>query len=190
MECRTSPMDSIELARKIHASVRHRLDPTGYFSEWTRQLFTSLAEIGDSLGYERYYSGSEGFLLDFVWYEKPKHSIVLGVEIEWSSEESKYEPVSYDFEKLMQVKAPLKLMVYQNSEDTEKSKKVRDKLSNRLESFGSHVAGEEYLLLEFAKPWKRASCYRFKVLTDGKVSNPEFSPLSEIDFILDWQEKP
>src|SRR5579859_606990 len=99
MECRTPPMDAIDLARKIHASVSHKLDPNADFSKWTKQLFKSLEGICVAPDHEVYYSGYEGFLLDFTWYKKPTRAIILAVEIEWGNEESRYEPVSYDFEK-------------------------------------------------------------------------------------------
>lgn len=187
MISQSPPLNVAELAKRLHESVRHRLDPKAHFSAWTKQLFRSLEEIAKPFNYEVYRSGSEGFLLDLIWYEQSTHAIVLAAEIEWAREETKHEPVSYDFEKLMQVKAPLKLMVFQTSSHHRETDAVIGNFSRLLNSFRSHLEGEEYLLVEFTKPWNRAYCYQLRASTSGKIDHPKFLPITEFEFTLDWQ---
>ena len=83
------------------------------------------------------------WLLDFVWLDRDTLAMKLGVECEWS----KIEPqIKDDFEKLMSVKAPLKLFIY--ATDKVANERVHEWLREWMGKFSQHIEGEEYLLME------------------------------------------
>jgi hypothetical protein len=53
-----------------------------------------------------------------------------------------------------------------------------------MQRFAHHVAGDEYVLLEFADPEKMAYAYHYCVPTDGKLTSVTFELLSKTP--LQW----
>jgi hypothetical protein len=181
-------MDARELGTRMKQGLEGKclLEPDASFRTWTVKLFELLKEIGTSNGYEVYHTGNEGYLLDFAWYDKSAHEIDLGVEIEWGQEDERLEPVSYDFEKLMHVKCPLKFLIYQvRSQKEAASGRVRKKLEDLLSKFTRHREGEEYLLLEFSPPWRTPKFFTASVGIGGQMEIP-FAPL----FDSSWSVAP
>ena len=73
--------------------------------------------------------------------------IALAVESEWGSKRD----VLHDFGKLLVVKAPLKLMVFDKRKDV-----IKDIQERYMQKFSQHVEDEHYLLLELDTPRKEA----------------------------------
>jgi hypothetical protein len=95
----------------------------------------------------------------------------LAVESEWNR--GVWE-VMHDFEKLLSVKSPLKLMIYHRGRDTEE---LKEKIKRCLSGFSQHVTGERYIFCEFQKGWK-CLCYVFTAKASrGRVKEVTFRTL-------------
>lgn len=110
------------------------------------------------------------WLYDLIWWEdrSGKKGIELAVESEWN------RPVGDivdDFEKLLAVKSPVKLMVYRVSRNTRE--RVRKALAESVREYRHHVKDENYILCEFQPDWG-CVCLLFRVPKTGSVSNVKF----------------
>lgn len=109
------------------------------------------------------------YLLDLVWWSDTpgRKGLALAVESEWNAGKN---DILHDFEKLLCIKSPLKLMIYRVrgvSKD-----QVRDGIIEYLVGFGQHVRGENYVLCEFQPNWD-CVCYLFRAkgVNHGRVTD-------------------
>ena len=90
--------------------------------EWTHECLHELAELGrkEKYGVCPWPGNMKGeWLYDLIWYAEtdeevwPKRmsKVVMVLESEWSHH---MEEVRYDFQKLIQAKAQIKVMIYEN----------------------------------------------------------------------------
>ncbi len=140
----------------------------------------ALEKLGIAHGYRVFctescdqHNGRE-WILDLAWWQ-PGLGTVLACECEWG----KAGDVLHKFEKLLAIKAPLKLMIvcsrHAGAErqdilfrtDTEAILKV---LGTALIDFSQHVAGETYVLLEHVESDSQFRAYEFRVEEDGKTA--------------------
>jgi hypothetical protein len=76
------------------------------------------------------------------------------------------------------IKAPMKLMVYGTSHHARESAIVRGGIEKKyMEKFTYDVAGEQYVLLEFAVPERGIYAYHFAVHTDGQLVGVKFNEI-------------
>ena len=134
--------------------------------EWTKSVRRCLKVICTSECYmcppdpER----SKGeFLVDFSWAEiKFPQRILLAGESEWGTDkfgEKRWDRVEEDFEKLLSIKAPFKVLIFPSNWNIGDSESARDrdfsigfakqKLKGSLEGYGHHLAGEVYIFIDF-----------------------------------------
>lgn len=116
------------------------------------------------------------WLYDLIWWnDSPGHKAVcLAVESEWNRPVGE---VLHDFEKLLAVKSPLKLMIYRTSTNTAQT--VRDGIEKYILNFTQHVDGEEYVFCEFQTGWK-CFCYVLQVKSNnGRIRKVKFERLLE-----------
>lgn len=132
---------------------------------WTARLKEVLRKRGIKNGYNVYPDPEKkdgAWLLDLIWMHRDTGAIHLAVE----SELGKEREVLDDFQKLLSVKAPLKVMIYYLFD-----KPFLTEFERYIEAFDQHVPGENYLLIEFA-PGRNAPddrAYLFTVKADGTV---------------------
>jgi hypothetical protein len=137
--------------------------------EWTDAVKKKLKKIAK--GYSNktrcFYSHAElgmtEFLLDLVWWDKDEiEGASLACECEWyfsrNGKVGQYaKRVGEDFAKLLVFKAPLKLMIFATPKQSPKVEYAVIKEINRyLKRYKHHLAGETYLVLDFApvpKAW-------------------------------------
>ena len=114
-------MDSVEdglaLADRLVEFLKSKIRDTHHRPEWTERNFDVLREFSDSLGIgaECYPSAkniapeqkARQFLWDFIAY-KPQKGILLAVESEHMNDK---HSILEDFEKLLYVRSPVKLMM-------------------------------------------------------------------------------
>jgi hypothetical protein len=101
-----------------------------------------------------------------IWLHKKTGAIHLAVEPEWGNQDE----VLYDFQKLLCVKSPLKIMVYWAK------RSFVSEFEKYMQGFDEHLEGENYVLVEFAPdPPDHAYCYAVK--KDGLLLDVKFSPL-------------
>ena len=108
------------------------------------------------------------WLLDLVWWndEPGRKGVELAVESEWNAA---VNDVVYDFEKLLGIKSPLKLMLYRTTPKTRAA--VQSKIEEYLSQFRHHVKGENYVICEYESgAWR---CYLYKIECDGCLTAPK-----------------
>ena len=97
------------------------------------------------------------FLLDLVWWDKDlTEGASLVCECEWfydrfSNEQRYAENVGTDFGKLLVFKAPLKLMIFASVDGApDMQQLVLNEIDRYLRGYKHHLAGETYVILDFA----------------------------------------
>jgi hypothetical protein len=141
-------------------------DPNG---QWTNSIRTRLRDICpadcDYLP-ENPCSSKGEFLVDSTWEEKKRgHRILLAVESEWGTdrygENPQWRPVEADFEKLLVIKAPFKLLIFSSNCKLGELEGIPDgdfpiefakkRIETSLEGYGHHLAGEVYIFVDFPR---------------------------------------
>jgi hypothetical protein len=114
-------------------------------------------------------------LFDLIWWDdRPgRKGVALAVESEWNANQG---DILHDFEKLLFIKSPLKLMIYRvrgKNKDL-----IREAIKEYLLHFRQHVHGENYILCEFQPDWSCA-CYLFRAkrVTNGRITDLKFRTL-------------
>ena len=104
-------------------------------------------------------------MLDVLWCSGTLAcaGIALACESEWQYADD----VSYDFQKLLVVKAPLKLLTYSGRKSMAEA--IRARVKQDLELYPYHVTGEEYIFvgLDFGI----GCAHRYVVPCDGRQTN-------------------
>src|SRR5262249_5882792 len=152
----------------------------------------ALEEIGKKKNFETICTNQKAskkeFMLDVVWWARTPEGEwpAMGAESEWGNPRSKdvrfrANQVAEDFEKLLCFKAPLKLLFF-----SAENRRMRDvthaEIIRYLRHFAHHVAGEEYLFMEFSQNDSgQLECYShtWKVDSDGRCPNASLVPLDE-----------
>jgi len=99
-----------ELADELVNDLRGKIKDTHSAMRWTCQNISSLEDFFRRRGAACFFSGSPDgpeFLWDFAGYVKNR-GILITSESEHST---KYEDITYDFDKLLYGRSPLKLMI-------------------------------------------------------------------------------
>jgi hypothetical protein len=134
----------------------------------TELLFSILRQIGEEANYVvAPGKKSKAYLLDLIWFDEKNYEIAVGVESEWNQA---IDEVTYDFEKLMFVKTPVKVLAYLVPDHDMQGKATRNRLEAMLEKFTHHMAGDEYLLIEFSAGWSKAQFHALRLPSDGQVN--------------------
>lgn len=171
------PIHPAELAALLIERVRRDCANNMSNTAWTRAIKTALAERGQVLGLlvsPDPVSGQGEYLLDMIWQlQPPCRDILLAVESEWGS----CGDVLDDFEKLLHVKSPLKLMVswLQGRYSAQFLEQLR---TGYLMPFQQHIRGETYVWVNFVGMAGNADCYEFVAAQDGKIQTASLAPLA------------
>ena len=150
-----------------------RSDQAGFIKD-------ALDRLGRSLGYRvsspettRQHSPRE-WLLDVVWWQ-PGAGTMLAAKWEWGNAGD----IMHGFEKLMSVKAPLKMMVFCTRQAGAErpdillrtdSDAVLQALGASLIDFSQHLEGETYVLLEYMEDTSAFRAYEFRAPGDGRLA--------------------
>ena len=115
--------------------------------EWTHDCLSAIAQLGFDIGYGACPDASNmkgEWLYDLIWYmeeesEWPKRmtDVVLVLESEWSSNLC---DIRYDFQKLVQAKSRLKMLISRDLSNT-----GLDELKRDIESFIGKDESEIYI---------------------------------------------
>ncbi len=172
------PIDSVELADLVIDQIRKC--GIGNKQAWTAAIKDGLGELGKSLRYRVSPDRFQGeHLLDLIWrLQPPRCDIVLAVESEWGDYNKN---VLEDFEKLMQIKSPLKLLLSRLPKNRTGSKgftRLLEQIRNiYLIPFQQHICGETYLFVNFLGLSGNVECYQFVAPRDGKIETASITPL-------------
>lgn len=106
------------------------------------------------------------YLADYTWAEEENGKrVLLASESEWGSGRfgrTHWTPVEHDFEKLLAIKAPFKILIfssicdpYGTMQETDFSfDYAKEKLKVSLENYGHHIPGEVYIFIDFPQTRK------------------------------------
>jgi len=81
-----------------------------------------------------------------------------------------------DFQKLVYVKAPVKVMIYWVESHAASGKKILGEIVSYMEKYDKHIEGEEYLFVAFGRG-RDDRCYLYVVPKDGANRSVSFLPL-------------
>jgi hypothetical protein len=154
-------------------------------SIWTAIVAQVLHEIGDNLHYDVYCKHVDKcheWLLDAIWWRKESDEaqtgIALAVECEWD-----YRDLMWDFQKLLCIKAPVKLFIYDGGNVLEHGNtvvrslgmSVQAQIEGEMGRYPYHVEGETYLFVSFGNTGEYAQ--RFVVPSNGRIDAVELEPV-------------
>jgi hypothetical protein len=165
------PIDPATLAGEIVSVLRRKKSYDA--RRWNKTVRDAVRGLGDRKRYLVHADPEEKlgeWLLDLVWFTREEGTIHLAVEVELQRKSD----VLSDFQKLLCVKAPLKVMVCRDRDG--KGLLVR-RIEEYMKEFDQHVKGEHYLLVEMA-PSPPDCAYLYKVRKDGRQTSVRFSPLN------------
>jgi hypothetical protein len=161
---RKPPIDPIMVADKLISNLRKLPDGRRIRTPAVQKVLRDLADKQDYLVYPG--DDGSGWLLDLIWLHRETGAIHLATESEWGNQDE----VLCDFQKLLCVKSPLKIMVYWAK------RSFVSEFEKYMQDFDEHLEGENYVLIEFA-PEPPDHAYSYAVKNDGRLPSVEFSPL-------------
>ena len=174
-----SPVGPAELATTLLTRVGERArefqKTMSEYRAWTKAVLAVLSDEGKHLGLEVYCHGAPDvgeWLLDCVWWAKNGErgaGMCLACESEWSDRPLE---VSWDFQKLLCVKAPLKVVIYSGGPAPKHGSGIRKQLESDLLGYGFHVRGEEYLFVSLDVGGGYA--HRVAITADGRMEKLEW----------------
>ncbi len=148
-------------------------------SDQTMFVRRALQALGESLSYRvicegpgRHFDAHEPSL-DLTWWE-PGTGTILAADCEWGVAGD----VAAAFERLMAVKAPMKLLIFGSRRAGNERQDIllRTDIEAVLKAigaaildFGQHLEGELYVLLERLEQEPLFRSYEFRVPADGKL---------------------
>jgi hypothetical protein len=102
----------------------------------------------------------------------------LAVEIEWAAmgRKEQWRAISYDFEKLLYLNAPISLMVCDYDEEVGN---VLPALTSLISGYGGHRKGDQYVVLNLQCFRGIAHCYWWQAASDGQPQAVNFVSISE-----------
>jgi len=157
------PIECPDLAKRIVGYVRSQNPDENNCRGWTNSVKAALRDIGHELNFEVYPEPQGGeFLLDVIWYSEAG-GIELAAESEWHTKPAE---VLADFQKLVYVKSPVKVMIYWVESHARGGERVLGEMVGYMEKYNKHLAGEEYLFVAFGRRCDDR-CYWYVAPQDG-----------------------
>src|SRR5512138_3014523 len=171
----TAPISAADLVAAVTANLLYGAPRAAQATS----IKHALEKFGISRGYRVFFSeaaeqaNGREWMLDLAWWQ-PGQGTMLAAECEWGNSGA----ILNKFEKLLALKAPLKLMIVASRRagaerqdilfrtDSDAILKV---MGTALIDFAQHVAGESYVLLEHVECDSRFRAYEFRVPNDGKL---------------------
>jgi len=169
-------------------------NPDAKTGAWTLAVQSALQDMGEKAGkgIEHFctrtakQTGTGEFLLDAVWWRRVTPNevehIALAVESEFAAWVKNREEVATevvkDFEKLLVIKSPLKLMIFcswygkGDTDLTPMRSAIWSRLKKCVAQYSHHIEGEKYLFLDTAVMGERKG-WIFTVPRSGSVSLDE-----------------
>jgi hypothetical protein len=120
--------------------------------QWTISVRDVLHKLGNEKGFKvesrrtKNNPDCHEWLYDVVWLRQPPHTAMeFAAESEWGDPGS----VQDDFQKLLCIKAPVKLLLFAFKKESNSSIAVWDGIRNYLNDYPHHLSGETYVFMEF-----------------------------------------
>jgi hypothetical protein len=131
-----SAHDIETLAHKLVKFLQDKVENTETRTEWSKQNFRLLQEFSkdyEAVCFPDKEAGEKEFLWDFVGYIQGR-GLLLAVESEW---DKKISELKKDFEKLLYVRSPLKLMLCRMKTEAD-----AEEIRSQLQAFAEDTCKE------------------------------------------------
>lgn len=165
----------IKLLAPLPAQLRGQGD-----GRWTAAILETVRQLGKSFRYEVCPDNEDlsgEWLYDLVWYRNNEADQIVDIPLVLESEWSRHwGRIRYDFEKLVQAKAGLKVMVFQA--DGDELNELYGKLLASIQAFGRGASAERYLFAAFQES---EYAFAFRVIHDASIPKLEHLPLIVAD---------
>lgn len=151
--------------------------------QWTISVRNVMHECGREMGFKVESRRTDKnpdcheWLFDVVWLRNPPD---IGMELAAESEWGNPGCVQDDFQKLLSVKAPVKVLLFAYKKGSKDSSMVWDGIKKYMNDYPHHLAGETYIFMEFHKDYCRSAVVH--VEKAGK-QNFDFQP-KELEALL------
>jgi hypothetical protein len=170
---------------------------------WTRWIRTRLIEIcpKDCYALPDDPSTVKGeYLVDYTWAEEEiGKRVLLACESEWGTGwfgSTNWYRVEHDFEKLLAVKAPFKVLMFSSCCEPGKSRPGQEtnfsleyaqrRLRTSLANYWHHIPGEFYIFIDLPQTGKQGDD---GVYTSFFWSAEKFGKANEVEFEVGWKDK-
>ena len=151
------------------------LSGNGSNAAWTKKCLNALATLGQDIGYGVCPQPPElkgEWLYDLIWYteeecEWPNHvtDVVLALESEWSQ---RLSDIRYDFQKLVQAKSRLKMLI-----SRELTKEEFAMLKQDIECFQRKDEFEIYIFAMWSGINDKDKPFRYEIYRSDKKDEKE-----------------
>jgi hypothetical protein len=167
--CRDFKVDDTNVRRDfaitfVQEFVRDVAPPKGMdtCTEWTKRVAKRFSNLCPADCEAAPSASSSEYLVDFTWMEKRDGKrVLIACESEWGSDRfgmhTLWGLVEEDFEKLLSIKAPFKVLIFssdrmQTDADSDVDfsfEHARIRLRKSLENYWHHLFGETYIFIDF-----------------------------------------
>jgi hypothetical protein len=148
--------------------------PTGSSDgEWTREIIKDFKQLGYQWGYWVCPDANQmtgAWLYDLSWYRDKNEELVevpMVLESEWSRH---WKDIRFDFEKLLQAKAGIKVMIFDEGQTDLED--IWQNLLSSIRAFGKPEEDECYLLAGFCG---NPRGFQVRLVRDAR--NPSLEPI-------------
>lgn len=167
-----------EAAQKIEG-ILNQLAKTDYIDNigngrWTSYILEKLRIVGHEYGLEvcpDFDNRNSAWLYDMTWYKNDSEGFLIDIPFVMESE-WKYNDIQYDFEKLLQSDAKLKLMVCCFNNDKGQHESLKGYFLEAIKRYSHHKKDSKYMIA-ILKDWEPFEFHyyyydfkSFKVLQD------------------------
>lgn len=171
-----SALEKEELLHEIVAVIQRipgKMPDRSSDGDWTREILKDLKQLGYQWGYWVCPDANQmtgAWLYDLSWYRDKNEELVevpMVLESEWSRH---WKSIRFDFEKLLQAKAGIKVMIFEERDIS--LEKIWGNLLSSIRAFGKHDGDECYLLagLVGVQPG-----FQVRIVRDAR--NPSLEPI-------------
>jgi hypothetical protein len=159
------------VVQAITASVPARVK-SGKNKDWTLAIWEELSLLSKKYDLRLYpqkgpYKGE--YLVDFMFFDSQGPVFACESQL-WSplsDEDQNLKDIEWAFDKLRGVKAPLKLLIFEQRMDPNGQfpEPLHGRIKNYLLRYNGHQASETYLFIQFDND--RSAAFKWKPLNDG-----------------------
>jgi len=133
-------------------------------TEWTKRIQEQFVRMCPEDCELAQRGSSKEYLVDSSWMETEHGKrVLLACECEWASDRygdhTLWGLVEEDFEKLLGIKAPFKVLIFSSTSDSRRKgsdpkldfsvEYARQRIKESLENYWHHLAGETYIFIDF-----------------------------------------
>jgi hypothetical protein len=162
---------------------------------WTRSVRKRFIEVCPDKCYaipSDFLTAKGEYLVDYAWEEMESGKrVLMAAESEWGADRygrSHWNLVEQDFEKLLPIKAPFKVLIFSSDQGLAVSQSTyagnfaigfaKTRLRDSLKNYGHHLPGEVYIFIDFPRTGRAESNGVYQsfiwIATGHRMADPVF----------------